>query len=89
MLNRQVTVYSSNFCGSCEMVKGFLSLRNVEFIVKNVSTDLEGRAELLALGYDSTPIIVIGDQILSEFNVEAIDHAIDTMNEKYPPTWCV
>jgi hypothetical protein len=71
------------------MVKGFLSLRNVEFIVKNVSTDLEGRAELLALGYDSTPIIVIGDQILSEFNVEAIDHAIDTMNEKYPPTWCV
>jgi hypothetical protein len=71
------------------MVKGFLSLRNVEFIVKNVSTDLEGRTELLALGYDSTPIIVIGDQILSEFNVEAIDHAIDTMNEKYPPTWCV
>ena len=71
------------------MVKGFLSLRNVEFIVKNVSTDLEGRAELLALGYDSTPIIVNGDQIVSEFNVEAIDHAIDTMNEKYPPTWCV
>jgi hypothetical protein len=37
------------------MVKGFLSLRNVEYIVKNVSTDLEGRAELLAMGFDLTP----------------------------------
>lgn len=58
------------------MVKGFLSLRNVEFIEKNVSIDLEGRQELLAMGYDSTPLTVIGSQKLQGFDVEAIDHAL-------------
>lgn len=58
------------------MVKGFLSLRNVDFIVKNVSTDLEGRAELIDMGFDSTPVTVIGDQKLTGFDVEAIDDAL-------------
>lgn len=62
------------------MVKGFLSLRNVEYIVKNVSTDLEGRAELLAMGFDSTPVVVIGDHQLPRFDVEAIDHALASLD---------
>jgi hypothetical protein len=58
------------------MVKGFLSLRNVEFVEKNVSTDLEGRAELLAMGYNSTPVTVIGDKRLTGFNTGGIDEAL-------------
>ena len=58
------------------MVKGSLSLRGVEFIVKNVSTDLEGRAELIALGFDSTPVTIIGDQQLSGFDIPTIDKAL-------------
>ena len=58
------------------MVKGYLSLRGVEFIVKNVSTDLEGRAELIALGFDSTPVTIIGDQQLSGFDIPTIDKAV-------------
>ncbi|MDE0593061.1 MAG: glutaredoxin family protein [Dehalococcoidia bacterium] len=58
------------------MVKGYLSLRGVEFIVKNVSTDLEGRAELIALGFDSTPVTIIGDQQLSGFDIPTIDKAL-------------
>jgi hypothetical protein len=61
------------------MVKGFLSLRNVEYIVKNVSTDLEGRAELLAMGFDSMPVVVIGDHQLPGFDAEAIDHALASL----------
>ena len=63
------------------MVKGFLSLRNVEFTVKNVSTDLEGRTELLALGFDSTPVALIGNQVLPGFDVEAIDRALALLDE--------
>jgi hypothetical protein len=63
------------------MVKGFLSLRNVEYIVKNVSTDLEGRAELLKLGFDSTPVALIGDQALPGFDVEAIDRALTLLDD--------
>ena len=58
------------------MVKGYLALRGVEFIVKNVSTDLEGRAELIALGFDSTPVTIIGDQQLSGFDIPTIDKAL-------------
>ncbi len=58
------------------MVKGYLSLRNVEFIDKNVSTDPEGRAELLAMGFDSTPVVVIGDKRLYGFDVSMIDDAL-------------
>lgn len=58
------------------MVKGYLSLRGVEFIVKNVSTDLEGRAELIAIGFDSTPVTIIGDQQLSGFDIPTIDKTL-------------
>lgn len=63
------------------MVKGFLSLRNANFVEKNVSTDLEGRAELLAMGFDSTPVTVIGERQLPGFDVEAIDHALALLEE--------
>jgi hypothetical protein len=57
-------------------VKGFLSLRNVEYVEKNVSTDLEGSAELVAMGYDSTPVTVIGDRQLTGFDAVLIDEAL-------------
>ncbi len=58
------------------MVKEFLSLRGVEYVEKNVSTDLEGRAELIAMGYDTTPVTVIGSQQIPGFEVAAMDAAI-------------
>ena len=65
------------------MVKGYLSLRGVEFVVKNVSTDLEGQAEMIAMGFDSTPVTVIGDQQVSGFDVPSIDKAIAALNADY------
>ncbi|MBN4064276.1 glutaredoxin family protein [Dehalococcoides mccartyi] len=64
------------------MVKGYLSLKNVEFIDKNVSTDIEGRSELLAMGFDSTPVTVIGDRQLAGFDTTAIDEALAQMDEE-------
>ena len=71
-----ITVYSSNVCGACEMVKAFLTLRKVSFIEKNVSIDLEGRTELIEMGYDATPVTVIGDRHISGFNANQIDEAL-------------
>ncbi len=75
----QVTVYSSNMCSTCEMVKQFLVLRGVEFTEKNVSIDLEGRSELVKLGFDSTPVAVIGDRVLEGFDTSEIDEALQTL----------
>jgi adenosylhomocysteine nucleosidase len=67
-------------CGTCEMVKGYLALRGVEFTERNVSTDLEGRAQLLKLGYDATPVTVIGDRALEGFDIAQLDAALSELS---------
>jgi hypothetical protein len=63
-------------------VKGFLSLRNVEYVEKNVSTDLDGRDELVAMGYDSTPVTVIGDRQLTGFDAVLMDEALAALSSE-------
>ena len=46
----------------------FLSQRGIPFVAKDVSTDLEARAELIALGSRSTPTIKVGSEVLIGFN---------------------
>ena len=72
----EITVYSSNMCGACEMVKEFLRLRGKEFFERNVSVDMQGRKELLELGFDATPVTVIGDSVVEGFDVDKIDSAL-------------
>ena len=72
----EITVYSSNMCGACEMVKEFLRLRGKEFFERNVSVDMQGREELLELGFDATPVTVIGDSVVEGFDVDKIDAAL-------------
>ena len=75
-----ITVYSSNMCGACEMVKAFLALRKVTFIERNVSTDLEGRKDLMKMGYATTPVTVIGDIHISGFDAKQIDEALKDLD---------
>ena len=75
----QVTVYSSNMCGTCEMVKGYLTLRGVEFTERNVSADPEGRSQMLLLGYDATPVTVIGEKVVEGFDTAQIDAALNDL----------
>jgi len=77
-----ITVYSSNMCGACEMVKAFLELRKVTFIERNVSTDLKGRKDLMKMGYDTTPVTVIGDIHISGFDAKQIDEALKDLNTR-------
>ena len=46
----------------------FLSQRGIPFVAKDVSTDTEARAELIALGSRSTPTIKVGAEVLIGFN---------------------
>ena len=63
-------------------MKGFLSLRNVEYVEKNVSIDLDGRDELVAMGYDSTPVTVIGDRQLTGFDAVLMDEALAALSSE-------
>jgi glutaredoxin len=72
----EITVYSSNYCSACQMVKAYLAMKGYQYVEKNVSRDLEGRAELVALGFDATPVTVIGKRVVEGYDGDAIDSAL-------------
>jgi hypothetical protein len=58
------------------MVKEFLSLMGHQFTEHNVSVDLEGRRQLIAMGFDSTPVTVIGDRVIKGFDGPVLQAAL-------------
>ncbi len=58
------------------MVKVYLSQRGIPFTEKNTSLDPAAKEELMKLGYQSTPITVIGEQKLLGFNPMRLQAAL-------------
>ncbi len=59
------------------MVKVYLSRKGVPFTEYNVSTDREGLASLLGMGYRITPVAVIGNERIVGYNPSKIDAALE------------
>jgi len=60
------------------MAKAWLSGRGVPFTEFNVSTDREAGARLQSMGYRSTPVIRIGDEMIVGFSPTKIAAACNT-----------
>ena len=58
------------------MVKGYLSRSGFDFTEHNVSTDMNSQKELLSMGYRSTPVSVIGSEVIVGYNKPKIDEAL-------------
>ena len=58
------------------MVKVYLSRKGIPFTEHNVSLDLEARKDLLALGYRSTPVTVIGGYKILGYKPPKMDEAL-------------
>lgn len=52
----------------CNMVKEFLSQREIEYIERDVSASEEALSELSALGFMTTPVTVLGDEVVVGFD---------------------
>ena len=59
-------------------MKEFLSRAGVAFIVKNVDEDPLAYDELLARGWRTVPITVIGDRVVRGADTAALRAAIDS-----------
>lgn len=57
----KIVVYSSDSCTYCVQAKNFLKENNVEFVEKNVSTDMDARRDLMAKGHMGVPVIYVDD----------------------------
>ena len=60
----------------CHRAVEYLSQRGVPFAEKNVRTDPVARQELLAMGFTSVPLLLIGDRRLTGFNPAEIEAAL-------------
>ncbi len=73
-MSQQVIVYTQGGGRMfCEHVKEFLSQRDIEFTERNVAEGETALAELEALGVMTTPVTVIGSEVVVGFNQDALE----------------
>ena len=52
----------------CSKVKEFLSRQQIDFVEQDVATDEAALSELQQLGYMSTPVTVVGEDVVLGFD---------------------
>jgi len=63
------------FCGK---VKEFLSQRKIPFTDRNIAADETALAELEKLGYLTTPVTVVGAEVVVGFDREKLTKLLET-----------
>ncbi len=58
-------------------MKAWLSRAGVTFVARNVEEDDQAYDELLARGYRSVPVTIVGDRVIKGYDPAALQAAID------------
>jgi len=61
------------FCGR---VKEYLSQKQIEFDDRDITKDPSAISELQKLGFMTTPVTVVGDNVVVGFDVAKLDEAL-------------
>lgn len=74
----EVKIYSTPTCPYCKMVKEYISSKGVSYQDIDVASNREAGEEMVKVsGQMGVPVIVIGSQIITGFDKEAIDKALN------------
>jgi len=60
----------------CDQAKGYLSQKGIQFDEKDIARDPAALGQLKALGYMTTPVIVIDGSVIVGFDTDKIDSAL-------------
>ena len=60
----------------CNRVKEFLSQKGVDFTERDITVDDLAIAELEELGYMTTPVTVIDEEVVIGFDRERLEHLL-------------
>ncbi|MCL4466823.1 MAG: glutaredoxin family protein [Chloroflexi bacterium] len=60
----------------CQMAKEYLSRRGIEFSERDIAVDKQAMAELMELGYLTTPVILVGDEVVVGFDRRRLDELL-------------
>ncbi len=69
----RIILYSQPACPPCFAARAYLKARKLSFEYKDIQADPEALRELVALKSQSTPTLVVGDQVLIGFDPEKLD----------------
>ena len=72
-----IIVYTQNDCPPCKIIKMFLDDYGFSYTEKNINHDDQSRRELTEVyGSYSTPTIVIGNEIVTGFDLEKLKQVL-------------
>lgn len=60
----------------CDRVKEFLSQKGVSYLERDVVTDERAMEELSQLGYLTTPVVTIDDEVIVGFNRRRLEELL-------------
>jgi glutaredoxin len=69
---KNVVIFTSNTCGYCHSAKKFLDSMSINYVERNVSTDVSARTELMKMGFMGVPVIMIDDKVVQGFDKDRI-----------------
>jgi len=70
----RVTVYYTQSCPYCRMVKAYLDRRGVEYMAIDVGTDHEQARKMVELsGQYGVPVITVDDEVIVGFDAERLN----------------
>lgn len=78
----QIIVYSQPGCGPCIAVTRHLRKAGVGFEVRDVRQDEQAAAEVAALGYQGTPVVVAGDMHTHGYRRDWLDQVVDAVRRE-------
>jgi len=65
---QQVTIYTTITCPYCKMAKAFFKEHNIEFVEKDVTSDVAAQQEMIKKSNQlAVPVIDVGGQIVVGF----------------------
>lgn len=77
MNTHTVTIYSTNTCHFCTLAKQYLTEKGVSFTDKDVGSDADARAEMIARSKQmGVPVIVIDNTVVVGFQPDAFDELL-------------
>ncbi|PYZ91763.1 NrdH-redoxin [Salipaludibacillus keqinensis] len=79
-MTNQVIVYSTNDCIECEFVKKMLLQNNIQFEIRDITTNQKYQQEVEKYGYLGVPVTVFGDTAVKGMNPD-LQALVERMKE--------
>ena len=76
MSQKRVVLYSQPGCPPCSAAKHFFNSREIPFEYKDVTADPKALQELISLNSQSTPTIVVDNEVMIGFDMDRLEQLL-------------